>query len=58
MPEDQSTRDRVRALVREVLAHALPEDEAEGAGSQPTPQRGDESRAPATTPGSVPGTTK
>jgi ribose 5-phosphate isomerase B len=30
MSDDQSTRDRVRALVREVLAHALPEDEAEG----------------------------
>ncbi|HEX8708882.1 MAG TPA: ribose 5-phosphate isomerase B [Pyrinomonadaceae bacterium] len=31
MPEDQSTRDRVRALVRDVLNNALPADE-EGAG--------------------------
>jgi ribose 5-phosphate isomerase B len=29
MAEDQPTRDRVRALVREVLAHALPEGETE-----------------------------
>jgi ribose 5-phosphate isomerase B len=30
MADDQPTRDRVRALVREVLAHALPEGETEG----------------------------
>ena len=55
MPEDQSTRDRVRALVREVLAHALPEDEAEGASSQPAEtRRGDESRAAQATPGGGP----
>jgi ribose 5-phosphate isomerase B len=29
MPDDQPTRDRVRALVREVLASALPEGESE-----------------------------
>jgi ribose 5-phosphate isomerase B len=29
MAEDQPTRDRVRALVREVLAHALPEGETQ-----------------------------
>ncbi|MFN2598359.1 MAG: ribose 5-phosphate isomerase B [Pyrinomonadaceae bacterium] len=32
MPDDQPTRDRVRALVREVLAHALPEGETETTG--------------------------
>ncbi len=31
MPEDQSTRDRVRALVRDVLENALPADEDDGA---------------------------
>src|ERR1700753_1323433 len=30
MPEEQSTRDRVRALVREVLENAAPAEEAEG----------------------------
>jgi ribose 5-phosphate isomerase B len=49
MPEDQSTRDRVRALVREVLAHALPEDEAGDAAAEQrtTPQRADEPRSAA-----------
>ena len=52
MSEDQSTRDRVRALVREVLAHALPEDEAEDAGSGlPATQRGGEPRATSATGG-------
>jgi ribose 5-phosphate isomerase B len=63
MPEDQSTRDRVRALVREVLAHALPEDEAEGtpppvAGARPDAEspvsaatRGGERAALSSTPG-------
>jgi ribose 5-phosphate isomerase B len=36
MPDEQPTRDRVRALVREVLAHALPEG-AEAAGD-PAPR--------------------
>ncbi|HYX41396.1 MAG TPA: hypothetical protein VE821_06855, partial [Pyrinomonadaceae bacterium] len=31
MPDEQSTRDRVRALVREVLNNALPADEADEA---------------------------
>ena len=31
MPEEQSTRDRVRALVREVLNNALPADEGDAA---------------------------
>jgi RpiB/LacA/LacB family sugar-phosphate isomerase len=35
MPEEQSTRDRVRALVREVLQNAAPAEEAEGAKSAP-----------------------
>jgi ribose 5-phosphate isomerase B len=38
MPDEQSTRDRVRALVREVLEHALPEDATEGASGDPTAQ--------------------
>src|SRR5215210_5790343 len=37
MADEPSTRDRVRALVREVLAHALPEDET-GGGEASTPQ--------------------
>src|ERR1041385_3856340 len=36
MPEEQSTRDRVRALVREVLQNAAPAEEAEGAKDAPT----------------------
>jgi ribose 5-phosphate isomerase B len=42
MPDDQPTRDRVRALVREVLAHALPEGETHAPTSQinvQTPER-------------------
>jgi ribose 5-phosphate isomerase B len=35
MSDEQPTRDRVRALVREVLAHALPEDESGGATGDP-----------------------
>ncbi|HEX8162614.1 MAG TPA: RpiB/LacA/LacB family sugar-phosphate isomerase [Pyrinomonadaceae bacterium] len=35
MPDEQPTRDRVRALVREVLAHALPEEAGEGATAGP-----------------------
>jgi ribose 5-phosphate isomerase B len=51
MPEDQSTRDRVRALVREVLANALPEEEAEDSGSsQPTAQLGGERPTPSPQP--------
>jgi ribose 5-phosphate isomerase B len=38
MSDEQSTRDRVRALVREVLEHALPEDATEGAGGDPNAQ--------------------
>ena len=51
MPEEQSTRDRVRALVREVLQNAAPAEEAEGAKGAPThspddaPAGGQQSRA-------------
>jgi ribose 5-phosphate isomerase B len=36
MSDEPSTRDRVRALVREVLNNALPEDEAQAAGREQT----------------------
>src|SRR5437660_756570 len=36
MPEEQSTRDRVRALVREVLEKAAPAEEPEGGVAAPT----------------------
>ena len=40
MPDEQSTRDRVRALVRDVLQNALPaeEDEAASQSAPPEPQ--------------------
>lgn len=41
MPEEQSTRDRVRALVREVLQNAAPAEEAEGPKPAPAQTRGD-----------------
>jgi len=47
MPEEQSTRDRVRALVREVLQSAAPAEEAEGA-------RGASSRSPGDAPAGGP----
>jgi hypothetical protein len=37
MSDELSTRDRVRALVREVLNNALPEDEAQPAGREQPP---------------------
>ena len=37
MPDEQSTRDRVRALVREVLNNALPEEEGGGASQTASP---------------------
>ena len=37
MPEEQSTRDRVRALVREVLNNALPEEESGNASQTASP---------------------
>lgn len=37
MATDDSTRDRVRALVRDVLANALPAEEGEASATNPTP---------------------
>jgi ribose 5-phosphate isomerase B len=39
MPADDETRDRVRALVRDVLASSLPAEEAPAAATAPTPTR-------------------
>jgi ribose 5-phosphate isomerase B len=50
MPEDQSTRDRVRALVRDVLSK-IP---AEQTQTEPAPPSGPSSRFIDTTPASVP----
>src|SRR2546421_551546 len=41
MPEEHSTRDRVRALVREVLEKAAPAEEAEGTSAAQTRATGD-----------------
>jgi ribose 5-phosphate isomerase B len=41
MPEEKSTRDRVRALVREVLENAAPAEEAEGPKPAPAQTLGD-----------------
>jgi ribose 5-phosphate isomerase B len=49
MPEDQSTRDRVRALVREVLQNAAPAEETEGGKGASTRTSG-ESSAPSGEP--------
>jgi ribose 5-phosphate isomerase B len=46
MPDEQSTRDRVRALVREVLNNALPEEESGGASQTAASSSSD---APAST---------
>ena len=51
MPDEQSTRDRVRALVREVLNNALPEEESGGASQTATPSS---SAAPSATPSATP----
>ncbi|MDQ1590472.1 MAG: ribose 5-phosphate isomerase [Pyrinomonadaceae bacterium] len=49
MPEEEeSTRDRVRALVREVLNNALPEEESEGASQIASPSTSDAPPAKAT----------
>jgi ribose 5-phosphate isomerase B len=47
MPEEQSTRDRVRALVREVLNNALPEEESGNASQTASPSS---AAAPAAAP--------
>ncbi|MCA1555866.1 MAG: RpiB/LacA/LacB family sugar-phosphate isomerase, partial [Acidobacteria bacterium] len=41
MPDEQSTRERVRALVREVLNNALPEEGSEGASQTAMPSSTD-----------------
>jgi ribose 5-phosphate isomerase B len=48
MPEEKSTRDRVRALVREVLENAAPAEEAEGPKPAPAQTQRD---APASSAG-------
>jgi ribose 5-phosphate isomerase B len=53
MPEEQSTRDRVRALVREVLNNALPEEES-GDASQTTATSAATSSSSANAPAAVP----
>ena len=50
MPEEQSTRDRVRALVREVLQNAAPADEAEEGRGVSTHAPGENLRAPSGEP--------
>ena len=63
MPEEESTRDRVRALVREVLNNALPEEGSEGASQTASPSSASAPPAasspppPKTTPASPPRTT-
>jgi ribose 5-phosphate isomerase B len=55
MPEEQSTRDRVRALVREVLDNALPEEESGNASQTASPSSSNAPAAP--TPSPAPPTT-
>jgi ribose 5-phosphate isomerase B len=58
MPDEQSTRDRVRALVREVLNNALPEEGTEAASQTASPSTASAPVAfaspPETTPASSP----
>jgi ribose 5-phosphate isomerase B len=49
MASDDSTRDRVRALVRDVLANALPEEERGSAGPTASAPASSRSDTPATT---------
>lgn len=49
MPEEHSTRDRVRALVREVLQNAAPTEES-GEGNAVSTQTAGETRAPSDEP--------
>src|SRR6266850_7162728 len=55
MPEDQSTRDRVRALVRDVL-NKIPSEQTQSGQTQtePAPSSGPSSRFIDTTPASRP----
>jgi ribose 5-phosphate isomerase B len=50
MPDEQSTRDRVRALVREVLNNALPEEGSEGASQTASPSSASAPSSAATAP--------
>jgi ribose 5-phosphate isomerase B len=50
MSEEQSTRDRVRALVREVLNNALPEEESESGASPPAAPSSSHAHAPIASP--------
>ncbi|HLL71667.1 MAG TPA: ribose 5-phosphate isomerase B [Pyrinomonadaceae bacterium] len=57
MPDEQSTRDRVRALVREVLNNALPEEESEesaGASQTASPSSSNAPAAAAPSPPAAP----
>jgi ribose 5-phosphate isomerase B len=59
MPDEQSTRDRVRALVREVLNNALPEEESGHASQTASPSSANAPAAavappPTTTPAASP----
>jgi ribose 5-phosphate isomerase B len=51
MADDQPTRDRVRALVREVLAHALPEGETESSSEAASTNSTTQSASPSSTSG-------
>src|ERR671938_2123796 len=53
MPDEQSTRDRVRALVREVLNNALPADEVDNDASPPASAAPSSPSAPAQSPTSA-----
>ena len=50
MPDEPSTRDRVRALVREVLNNALPEEESGGASQTVSPSSASAPPAAASSP--------
>ncbi|HEX8423432.1 MAG TPA: hypothetical protein VF634_08475, partial [Pyrinomonadaceae bacterium] len=50
MSDEQSTRDRVRALVREVLNNALPEEESGDASQTASPSTASTPAAPAVPP--------
>jgi ribose 5-phosphate isomerase B len=54
MPEEQSTRDRVRALVREVLNNALPEEETGDASQTASPSSSSAPAAAAAPPPAPP----
>ena len=58
MPEDRETRDRVRALVRDVLNNALPaEEESATSNTAPSASTPERAAAPAASPTSSPSST-